>query len=164
MPAIDIWCVWDGRMRCRRGGGNDRACNWQHRSRNSDPRHGSGRRSIDDCSVRASARARYSLVGAGRGRREGEPLLNRPDAAAGGAKLFQQRCATCHGDEGRGTSKAPLLRGPDIRAQTDGQLYWKISTGKTHASMPTFSFLPEVQRWQLVLHVRAMGMRSSAPH
>jgi mono/diheme cytochrome c family protein len=92
------------------------------------------------------------------------PLLNRPDAAAGGAKLFQQRCATCHGEEGRGTSKAPDLSGPDVQAQTDGQLYWKINTGNTRAGMPAFSFLPELQRWQLVLHVRAMGRSSSAPH
>jgi mono/diheme cytochrome c family protein len=90
------------------------------------------------------------------------PLLNRPDAAAGGAKLFQHRCATCHGDEGRGTPKAPDLCGPDVLAQTDGQLYWKISTGNTHAGMPAFSFLPTPQRWQLVLEVRAMGSRSSA--
>jgi mono/diheme cytochrome c family protein len=91
------------------------------------------------------------------------PLLNRPDAAAGGAKLFQQRCATCHGEEGRGTSRAPDLSGPDVRDQTDGQLYWKISTGNTHAGMPAFSFLPELQRWQLVLQVRAIGARSSVP-
>ena len=83
------------------------------------------------------------------------PLLNRHDAVAGGEKLFQQRCAACHGEDGRGTAKAPDLRAGDVQAQTDGQLYWKISTGNTHAGMPAFSFLPEPQRWQLVLHVRA---------
>jgi mono/diheme cytochrome c family protein len=88
------------------------------------------------------------------------PLLNRPDAAAGGAKLFQQRCATCHGEEGRGTSKAPDLSGPDVQLQTDGELYWKITTGNTHGGMPAFSFLPELQRWQLVLQLRAIATRS----
>jgi len=29
------------------------------------------------------------------------PLANRTDAVAGGRKLFQQRCATCHGDDAR---------------------------------------------------------------
>jgi len=82
------------------------------------------------------------------------PLLDRPEAVAGGGKLFQQRCATCHGDEGRGTLKAPDLTGREVQAQTDGELYWKISTGQTHAGMPAFSFLPEQQRWQLVLHLR----------
>jgi mono/diheme cytochrome c family protein len=90
------------------------------------------------------------------------PLLNRPDAAAGGAKLFQQRCATCHGEGGRGTSRAPDLSGPDVQLQTDGELYWKITTGNTHGGMPAFSFLPKLQRWQLVLQVRAIATRSSS--
>jgi mono/diheme cytochrome c family protein len=86
------------------------------------------------------------------------PLANRPDAAGGGGKLFQERCATCHGEEGRGTSKAPNLTQPEVQAQTDGALFWKISSGNTHAGMPAFSFLPEPQRWQLVLHVRALAV------
>jgi mono/diheme cytochrome c family protein len=82
------------------------------------------------------------------------PLANRPDAAAGGAKLFQDRCATCHGADARGTEDAPDLLQPDVQAQTDGVLFWKISTGNSRVGMPAFSFLPEVQRWQLVLHLR----------
>lgn len=86
------------------------------------------------------------------------PLTYRPDAVAGGGKLFRQRCATCHGEEGRGTTKAPDLTQRDVQNQTDGALFWKISSGNTHAGMPTFSFLPEPQRWQLVLHVRALAV------
>lgn len=82
------------------------------------------------------------------------PLLNRDDAAAGGEKLFRQRCSTCHGDDGRGTAKAPDLAVANVQAQRDGALYWKITTGNTHAGMPAFSYLPELQRWQLVLHLR----------
>ncbi len=84
------------------------------------------------------------------------PLAGRRETAAGGAKVFQQRCATCHGADGRGTTKAPDLAGPDVHAQTDGALFWKISSGNAHAGMPGFSFLPEAQRWQLVLHLRAL--------
>src|SRR5205807_2272463 len=78
------------------------------------------------------------------------PLADRPDTVAGGAKLFQHRCATCHGDEGRGTAKAPNLTVAAMEAQSDGALFWKISSGNTRAGMPAFSFLPELQRWQLV--------------
>ena len=88
------------------------------------------------------------------------PLAFRPDAVAGGAKIFSQRCAKCHADDGRGTPKGPDLSRPDVQAQSDGALFWKISSGNTHEGMPAFSFLPEPQRWQLVLQVRALA---SAP-
>ena len=82
------------------------------------------------------------------------PLANVPDAQAGGRKLFHQRCNVCHGEDARGTR-----RGPDLTAaaqsQTDGALFWKISSGNTRSGMPTFSFLSVQQRWQLVLHLRA---------
>jgi mono/diheme cytochrome c family protein len=84
------------------------------------------------------------------------PLALRTDAVAGGAKLFRQRCSTCHSEDGRGTARAPDLTQPDVQAQSDGALFWKISSGNTHHGMPTFSFLPESQRWQLVLQLRAL--------
>jgi mono/diheme cytochrome c family protein len=83
------------------------------------------------------------------------PLDGRSDAIAGGTKLFRHRCATCHGDDARGTTKGPDLSNPDVQEQTDGTLFWKISSGNAHKGMPSFSFLPEAQRWQLVLQLRA---------
>jgi mono/diheme cytochrome c family protein len=84
------------------------------------------------------------------------PLAGRPDTAAGGRKIFQQRCTTCHGDDGRGLNRGPDLLAADVQSQSDGALFWKISSGNTHAGMPSFSFLPETQRWQLVLHLRSL--------
>lgn len=84
------------------------------------------------------------------------PLANRPEVRGGGEKLFGQRCSTCHGEDGRGTSKGPDLTPPDVQAQSDGALFWKISGGNSRTGMPAFSFLPEAQRRQLVLHVRAL--------
>jgi mono/diheme cytochrome c family protein len=85
------------------------------------------------------------------------PLAGRSEAEAGGAKLFAQRCSQCHRDDGSGTSHAPALTGRRAQAQSDGAIYWKISSGNTRTGMPTFSSLPELQRWQLVLHLRALG-------
>jgi len=85
------------------------------------------------------------------------PLAGRPETAGGGGKVFQQRCASCHGGDGRGTSRAPNLGQADVQAQTDGALFWKISSGNAHTGMPAFSFLPEPQRWQLVLHLRTLS-------
>jgi mono/diheme cytochrome c family protein len=83
------------------------------------------------------------------------PLGGR-DAAAGGRKIFDQRCATCHGADGRGTRKGPDLTSADVQAQSDGGLFWKLTSGNTRSGMPAFSFLPEPQRWQLTLHLRAL--------
>jgi len=85
------------------------------------------------------------------------PLASRPETAAGGRKLFAQRCSSCHGDDGRGSDRAPDLTVADVQAQTDGVLFWKISGGNARTGMPAFSFLPEPQRWQLVMCVRELG-------
>jgi len=85
------------------------------------------------------------------------PLVNQPEAEAGGRKIFQQRCVTCHGDAGHGTTKGPDLTVPDVQSQSDGALFWKISGGNTRRGMPAFSFLPEAQRWQLVLRLRTLA-------
>jgi mono/diheme cytochrome c family protein len=85
------------------------------------------------------------------------PFARRPNAAAGGQKRYVQRCSTCHGNDGHGTTRAPDLVAADVQAQTDGTLFWKVTSGNTHGGMPSFSFLPEAQRWQLVLHLRALA-------
>ena len=90
------------------------------------------------------------------------PVANRPEVATGGHKLFAQRCSTCHGDDGRGSDRAPDLTASDVQAQTDGALFWKISGGNTRGGMPGFSFLPEPQRWQLVMHLRVLRRGSVA--
>jgi len=84
------------------------------------------------------------------------PLQTAPELTAGGAKIFSQRCTECHGEAGRGTADAPDLGSPEVQAQSDGALFWKISSGNTHDGMPSFSFLPVPQRWQLVLHLRTL--------
>ena len=87
------------------------------------------------------------------------PLLNPSDFAAGGEKLFRSRCASCHEERGNGTSRGPQLTKAEVQTQPDGALFWKITTGNAHGGMPAFSFLPATQRWQLVLHLRALAGR-----
>ena len=84
------------------------------------------------------------------------PLSSRPELAAGGRKIFEQRCTQCHGDDAQGTTRAPDLLSRRVQAQSDGTLFWKISSGDTRAGMPTFSYLPAPERWQLVLHLRSL--------
>jgi mono/diheme cytochrome c family protein len=83
------------------------------------------------------------------------PLAARPDTTSGGARLFQQRCTVCHGSDATGTRRGPNLTTGPVQRQSDGALFWKITSGNTRTGMPTFSFLPELQRWQLVNYLRA---------
>ena len=84
------------------------------------------------------------------------PLAERPQLAAGGAKLFQRNCVECHGKTGEGLKKAADLQLPLVQQQTDGTLFWKITNGNPDRGMPSFSRLPELQRWQLILYLRTL--------
>lgn len=86
------------------------------------------------------------------------PLASRPEAAAGGEKLFKRNCVECHGEDGSGLVKknAADLQLPVVQQQSDGTLFWKISNGNADRGMPSFSRLPELQRWQLVLYLRKL--------
>lgn len=85
------------------------------------------------------------------------PLAGRTDTAAGGGKIFRQRCAVCHGDDATGSRRGANLTTGPVQRQTDGALFWKITSGNTRTGMPTFSYLPDLQRWQLVNHLRSLA-------
>lgn len=86
------------------------------------------------------------------------PLASKPQAAAGGRKLFIRNCVECHGRDGSGMEKkhSADLQLPVVQSQSDGVLFWKITNGNARRGMPSFSKLPELQRWQLVLYVRKL--------
>jgi mono/diheme cytochrome c family protein len=91
------------------------------------------------------------------------------DAASlkAGKTVYAAECADCHGDRGAGDgpgardlkSPVPDLARPDVWRQTDGELFWKLSTGRR--DMPGFDdMLTEEQRWQVITYARA----ALAPH
>lgn len=86
------------------------------------------------------------------------PLAGKPETAAGGKKLFVRNCAECHGPNGAGMEKkhSADLQLPLVQQQSDGTLFWKITNGNAPKGMPSFSRLPELQRWQLVLFLRTL--------
>jgi mono/diheme cytochrome c family protein len=78
-----------------------------------------------------------------------------PDAAAAGRKLFMRSCAGCHEADGSGKDTgAADLRSPAVQAQSDGALFWKVSTGNLSHGMPSFGRLPEQDRWDVVTFLR----------
>lgn len=90
------------------------------------------------------------------------PLAEQPELAAGGKKLFTRICVECHGRSGEGVKKnAADLQLSVVQAQSDGALFWKITNGNPDRGMPSFSRLPELQRWQIVLHLRTLKATGS---
>ena len=93
------------------------------------------------------------------------PLSARLAAAAGGRKLFLRNCAECHGRDGAGmeTKHSADLQLLTVQQQSDGALFWKISNGNAKRGMPSFSKLPELQRWQVVLYIRSLKPPTPTP-
>jgi len=84
---------------------------------------------------------------------------------AAGKALYLERCAQCHGEQGKGdgpeaemydAKPADFTDAHMMSEMTDGEIFWKISEGRK--PMPTFKKqLTEEQRWQLVNYVRALA-------
>jgi mono/diheme cytochrome c family protein len=93
------------------------------------------------------------------------PLASKPETAAGGRKLFLRDCVECHSKDGAGMQKkhSADLQLPIVQQQSDGTLFWKITNGNLSHGMPSFSRLPELQRWQIVLYLRTLKPSSSSP-
>ena len=93
------------------------------------------------------------------------PLAARPETAAGGQKLFRRNCVECHGADGSGIAKkhAADLQLASVQKQSDGVLFWKITNGNPDKGMPSFSKLPELQRWQLILYLRTLKPGENSP-
>jgi glucose/arabinose dehydrogenase len=89
------------------------------------------------------------------------PLFNNELAFEKGKQLYQLYCRSCHGVTGfgDGPARGPLGLQPanfhkeKVKNQTNGDLFWKITTGRK--DMPSFEkSLSEEQRWQLVAYIR----------
>jgi len=83
------------------------------------------------------------------------------------APIYEQNCSRCHGVSGaaNGSEAKALSKGPAnftdtklLRAATDGELFWKITSGRD--PMPSYAQLPDRERWELVNYVRDLARRS----
>jgi len=91
------------------------------------------------------------------------PLPADEKTIAQGKKVADANCVSCHGPRGKGDGVAAAALNPKpadwtsakIKGETDGELFWKISTGR--GAMPAWSFLPENDRWAVVRYIRSLG-------
>ncbi len=96
------------------------------------------------------------------------PLQSNAQSQALGSQLFAVNCAVCHGPNGDGTGRvagyfraanapAPAdLRREDIKARTDGELFWIITNGFGEYMPPFGDLITPEQRWALVVHIRQL--------
>ena len=91
------------------------------------------------------------------------PYSGQPAAIAGGAKLFADHCAKCHGADALGRGKRPSLRSERVQKQaTDGDIFWLLKNGNLGRGMPNWSAIPDPSRWQIIAYVRSLGSDSAA--
>ena len=85
------------------------------------------------------------------------PLAGRPEAIRAGAILYRDHCQQCHQANAVGDGKKkPSLRTDHVRTATDGDLEWFLRQGDLGHGMPSWSSLPEAQRWQIVAYLRSL--------
>ena len=89
------------------------------------------------------------------------PYANRPEAIAGGSRLFQDHCAQCHGEDALGRGKRPSLRTREVQRAGDGEIFSLLKNGYLKKGMPSWSSLPEPSRWQLIAYVKSLGEQDS---
>jgi mono/diheme cytochrome c family protein len=85
------------------------------------------------------------------------PNAGKADAVTAGQKIFLRSCAECHGEDGTGLSEGVAnLQSPDVQKQSDGALFWKVTTGNLKKGMPAFGKLDENERWNVVSYLRTL--------
>jgi mono/diheme cytochrome c family protein len=91
------------------------------------------------------------------------PAVATQSALAAGQKIYLKTCAMCHGKTGDADGPAVIelnihpakLSDPKLAAESDGSLFWKITTGKK--PMPAYGKrLSETDRWNLVNYIRTL--------
>jgi mono/diheme cytochrome c family protein len=92
------------------------------------------------------------------------PIAPTHESLAAGQKIYSKTCVMCHGKTGDADGPAVIelnihpakLSDPHLLAtESDGSLFWKITTGKK--PMPAYGKrLSETDRWNLVNYVRTL--------
>jgi len=94
------------------------------------------------------------------------PIAPSQESIAAGQKIYSKTCAMCHGKGGDADGPAVIelnihpakLSDPKLATESDGSLFWKITTGKK--PMPAYGKrLSESDRWHLVNYIRTLPKR-----
>ena len=85
------------------------------------------------------------------------PMADKRDAPAAGALVYRDHCLQCHKASALGDGrKRPALRSDRLRTASDGDIEWFLRQGDLGHGMPSWSSLPEAQRWQIVVYLKSI--------
>ncbi|MEI6695702.1 MAG: cytochrome c [Bacteroidota bacterium] len=86
------------------------------------------------------------------------PVKSDATSIAAGKTEYTKSCKMCHGATGVGTkmSEPSNFTSKEFKGQTDGSVFYKISTG--HGKMPSFKTKVKADndRWNLVNYLRTL--------
>lgn len=85
------------------------------------------------------------------------PLTDAASAAEAGSHLYATSCAKCHGQQGQGKGSRPPVVSARVAGASDGDLAWLLKNGNSWNGMPSWSVLPDAERWQLVAYLRSIN-------
>ncbi|MBI4596263.1 MAG: c-type cytochrome [Candidatus Tectomicrobia bacterium] len=102
---------------------------------------------------------------------------NNPADLSRGQDSFKKNCVVCHGEKGLGDGLAAKFLFPKPRnftdvmfkirstssgdVPTDQDLFNTIKNGMPGSAMPSFSYLPEEERWKLVEFIKTLGVKKA---
>ena len=85
------------------------------------------------------------------------PLAGQQTAIDAGKTVYARNCLACHGKALKGTGNVPSLVDGKLKGVTEGEIFWFVTKGDKDNGMPSWAFLPEEKRWQVVSYVDAIA-------
>lgn len=115
------------------------------------------------CSLGAFSQTTAWVVSADQATKK-NPLEILPKNLALGRNIFKRTCVACHGEkaDGKGLIQSTNLIDEKFQKQTDGVVFYKISTGRD--KMPPFgAMLKEDEIWSVINYLRVLVDPSAIP-
>jgi glucose/arabinose dehydrogenase len=91
------------------------------------------------------------------------PYAGQQSAIDAGKAVYARNCLACHGKALKGTGNVPSLVDGKLKGVTSGEVFWFITKGDKDNGMPSWSFLPEEKRWDVVTYVEAVASGKVVP-
>src|SRR5215469_1122126 len=85
------------------------------------------------------------------------PLAGQQTAIDAGKTVYARNCLSCHGKALKGTGNVPSLVDGKLKGVTEGEIFWFVTKGDKPNGMPSWAFMPEEKRWQVVSYVDAVA-------